>query len=151
MDMKKTVLLRALLGFPLGIALGQLITLCISACYGGEYYPCVPTLVAQLGSELAAVALQTLLCGVLGAACAAASCAFQMEHWSISKATAVHFLVLSLSMLPIAYFSHWMEHTFAGVLAYFGVFLAIYAMIWLLLYRSVHTKVQKINKALKKG
>ena len=128
MDMKKTVLLRALLGFPLGIALGQLITLCISACYGGEYYP-----------------------GVLGAACAAASCAFQMEHWSISKATAVHFLVLSLSMLPIAYFSHWMEHTFAGVLAYFGVFLAIYAMIWLLLYRSVHTKVQKINKALKKG
>ncbi len=148
--MKRTVLMRVLLGFPLGIAIGYIITIAISACYGTTYLPCTPSLAAELGSELSAVILQAVLCGILGAACAAASCAFQVERWSLAKATAVHFLVLSFSMLPIAYVSHWMEHTLSGVLCYFGIFVGIYVLIWFIQYLGIRARVRRINAKLQK-
>ncbi len=65
--MKKAIISRALMGFPAGIAIGQCISLLVSAILGqGTFEACMPSFVAAMGSELAAVALQTLLCGVLG-------------------------------------------------------------------------------------
>ena len=44
--MKKEALLRGLLGVPLGIALGHIISLLASlGLAGGEFSPCVPSLV----------------------------------------------------------------------------------------------------------
>ena len=43
--MKKKLLLRGALGFPIGIAIGYVITICISLMWAGGYYsPCVPEL-----------------------------------------------------------------------------------------------------------
>ena len=65
--MKKEALFRGLLGVPLGIALGHIISLLASlGLAGGEFSPCVPSLVQAMGSEVAAVALQTGLSGLLG-------------------------------------------------------------------------------------
>ena len=72
--MKKKLLLRGALGFPIGIAIGYVITICISLVWAGGYYsPCVPELAEALGSEIGAVALQALLCGLLGVGFAASS------------------------------------------------------------------------------
>ena len=47
--MKKEALLRGLLGVPLGIALGHIISLLASlGLAGGEFSPCVPSLVQAL-------------------------------------------------------------------------------------------------------
>lgn len=64
--MKKQLLLRGLLGFPIGIALGYLITILVSLGWGGgAYAPCMPALADAVGSEIGAVMLQALLCGLL--------------------------------------------------------------------------------------
>ena len=64
--MKKQLLLRGLLGFPIGIALGYLITILVSLGWGdGAYAPCMPALADAMGSEIGAVMLQALLCGLL--------------------------------------------------------------------------------------
>ena len=95
--MKKKLLLRGALGFPIGIAIGYVITICISLVWAGGYYsPCVPELAEALGSEIGAVALQALLCGLLGAGFAASSVIWEMESWSIARQTGVYFFIISL-------------------------------------------------------
>ena len=65
--MKKKLFLRGALGFPIGIAIGYVITICISLMWAGGYYsPCAPELAEALGNEISAVILQALLCGLLG-------------------------------------------------------------------------------------
>lgn len=149
--MKKIVFLRGLLGFPLGIAVGYIITIFISFSLGtGQYSPCVPQLAEALGSEVGAVALQTALCGLIGASFAACSVIWEMEKWSIAKQTGIYFLITALTMMPIAYFLNWMEHTITGFLVYFGVFAVIFLIIWAIQYLIWRRKINQMNEKLKK-
>ncbi len=149
--MKKKLLQRSVIGFPIGIAIGYLITICISLGWGGgDYLACVPEMAAAVGSEVGAVALQAVLCGLLGAGCAASSVIWEVEHWSMVKQTGLYFLALSLLMLPIAYFSYWMEHTVQGFLSYFGIFVLIFATMWLTQWGINRRNVRKMNEKLQK-
>lgn len=147
--LKKTIG-RGALGFPLGVCIGYVITICISVVLAtGEYSPCVPALADELGSELAAVILQAALCGILGAAFAAASVIWEMEKWSLAKQTGIYFLVVSLAMLPIAYLARWMEHSLAGFLLYFGLFVAIFVVVWIIQYLVWKSKIKHMNASIK--
>ena len=47
--MKKKIILRGALGFPLGIAVGYVITICTSLIWADGYYsPCVPELIESI-------------------------------------------------------------------------------------------------------
>ena len=147
--MKKKLLLRGALGFPIGIAIGYVITICISLMWAGGYYsPCAPELAEALGNEISAVILQALLCGLLGAGFAASSVIWEMESWSLVRQTGVYFLIISLIMLPIAYAAYWMEHSAAGVLGYFGVFVLIFAVIWGIQSVIGKWNVKKMNEKI---
>ena len=59
--MKRKILLRGMLGFPIGVAIGYFITIIISLIWAGGYYsPCVPDLISIMGNEIYAVLLQAL-------------------------------------------------------------------------------------------
>lgn len=149
--MKKKALLRGLLGFPLGIAIGYIITILISLFYGQGYYlPCVPSLAESAGSELGAVLLQAVLCGLLGSCFASCSIIWELDSWSILKQTGVHFLITAFVMLPIAYINKWMEHSIGGFLLYLAVFIIIFALIWLIQYIFWKNKIKEINQLLNK-
>lgn len=149
--MKKKAFLRGLLGIPLGISIGYVITIAISIAAGhSEYFPCVPLMVDAMGSEINAVVLQTLLCAFLGAAFGAASVIWELDHWSIRKQTGIYFLVVSIAMLPVAYATYWMPHSLAGFLVYFGIFTFIFLVIWLLQYFIWKGKIKRINRKLAK-
>jgi hypothetical protein len=45
-----------------------------------------------------------------------------MEEWSLTKQTVLYFIIITTAMFPIAYATHWMRHTFVGVLSYIAVF-----------------------------
>ena len=78
--MKKEILKRSLFGAPLGIAIGVIITIIISLTVGdGRFYAVVPELVNDMGSEINAVTLQTVLSMVYGAAWAGASVVWDAE------------------------------------------------------------------------
>ncbi len=150
--MKKKLIARSALGFPLGISIGYLITIAISLGWAdGSYAPCVPALITVMGSEIRAVILQAALCGLLGAGFAASSVIWEIEGWSIARQTGVYFLAISLIMMPIAYFTYWMEHSAAGVLRYFGIFALIFLLIWLLKFAVIRRSVKKLNETLRKA
>ncbi len=147
--MKKKILFRILWGFPSGMALGQIITILISLVYGdGGYYPCVPELISLMGSELGAVALQAFLCGILSSGFAAASVIWEIENWGLVKQTGIYFLIISLIMMPIAYVTYWMEHSLKGIASYFGIFVLIFVLIWVIQYAIAWWNVKKLNRSL---
>lgn len=147
--MKKNMILRGLLGFPIGISIGYVITIITSLIWGGGYYsPCVPELISVMGNEIRAVLLQTLLSGLIGTSCAAFSVIWEVEHWSIMKQTALYFLIISVTIIPISYILRWMEHSVAGFLQYFGIFAAIFALIWITETLILKHNVDKMNKNL---
>ena len=147
--MKKKIIMRALLGAPIGLAISTIISSAISyARGGGSYRAIVPELAADCGSELSAVTLQALCSLLYGAAFAGASVIWEREEWSLTKMTLTHLLVCSLATFPIAYCMYWMEHSVSGVLLYFGVFLMIYAAIWLGQYSSIKRKLDAINRKM---
>lgn len=149
--MKKNVLQRALLGIPLGISLGYVITILISLINGnGEYFSVPPQLVLDLGNEINAVLMQTLLCGILGGGFAAASVIWELEDWSLAKQTGIYFLISSLLMLPVAWLAKWMEHSFRGFLVYFGIFLIIFVVIWIIQYLIIRENIKKMNAKITK-
>jgi len=149
--MKKKLLQRAVIGFPIGIAIGYLITIFISLGWGsGDYLACMPELATDVGSEAGAVALQALLCGLLGAGGAASSVIWEVERWNMVQQTGLYFLLLSLLMLPIAYFSYWMEHSAQGFLSYFGIFMLNFVVIWLMQWGVGRRSVRKMNEKLQK-
>ncbi len=148
--MVKKIIGRGVIGFFGGITLSYLITLAISLCVGdGSYHAIEPRLIEDFGTELNAILIQSALSGVMGLGCALASLIWDNERWGFLKQTVLHFFVVSLSILPIAYFCRWMEHSPSGILSYTMLFVCIYAFIWLALFITYKSKVNKINQALK--
>ncbi len=150
--MKKRLILQGLLGFPLGIAIGFVITILISICVGdGSFYPVTPELMETMGNELNAVILQTVLCGVMGSGFAMASIIWEMDSWSLAKQSGIYFSVACIIMLPIAYVTNWMKHSVGGVLAYIGVFVVIFLTVWLIQYYAWKRKIKKMNDCIRKS
>lgn len=150
--MKKKLILRGLLGMPVGISIGFIITIIISVFIGnGEFYAVAPELAASMGNELNAVILQTVLCGIMGIGFAMASVIWEIDSWSLAKQSAVYFVIISAVMLPIAYAANWMKHSAAGVISYIGIFAAIFVIVWLTQYFSWKAKIKKINARVEKN
>lgn len=145
--MKKQLIKRGLLGFPLGIALGYVITIIVSAFFGKGYYSAVmPELVTMMGNEINAVILQTLLCGILGTGFAMTSLIWEIDSWSLAKQSGIYFAIACALMLPIAYITNWMKHTLFGILSYIGLFVLIFIIVWLSQYFALRSRITKINR-----
>jgi len=63
----------------------------------------------------------------------------------------VHLLVCSAATFPIAYFARWMPHNAKGIALYFGIFVAIYLVVWLSQYSAIKKRVKQINEKLQKS
>ena len=150
--MKKKVIVRCLIGAPIGLALSTMITIAISLTVGdGRFYAVVPELIADCGTEINAVLLQSICSLLYGAAWAGASIIWEADHWSILRQTITHLIICSLCTFPIAYFMRWMDHSVFGILSYFGIFFAIYVIIWISQYMAIKKRIRQINSEVKKN
>ena len=148
--MKKKVLMRTLIGAPIGLLISLVIALIISFVIGdGAYYPVIPELAEDCGGELWAVLLQSACSLLYGAAWGGASVIWEMERWSLLRQTVTHLVICSAATFPVAYFTRWMPHSVVGILGYYGIFLGIYALIWLSAYASMRARVRAFNEKVK--
>ncbi len=148
--MKTPIIKRTLLGFPLGLAWSQVITIVISLFIGdGGYYPFVPSLKETMGSDMGAILLQALLSGLMGSGFACMSFVWERDDWSMMKQCGIYFFAMAAFMLPVAYFTHWMERSLLGVATYYGLFTAIFLIIYGAQYLLWRQKIKKLNRTLK--
>ncbi len=146
--MKKNIIQRGLFGIPVGITIGLVITLGISIAIGdGTFYPVTPQLIDVMGgNQLYAVILQTVLCGVMGAGFSIASIIWEIDSWSLTKQSAVYFVVACVIMFPISYAANWMHHSVMGVISYIAMFIGIFIIVWPMQYCAWKIQLKKINK-----
>ena len=150
--MKKEFVLRVFIGLLGGIVISYLITIGISLAIGDRsYYSCVPSLIERFGNEVTAIIIQTVLSAVLGAGFAGSSIIWEMDEWSLLKQTSIYFGIVSVLMMTIAYICEWMEHSVKGVLSYFGIFFAIFIVVWIVQYLIWKVRVSKIKAKIQKN
>ncbi|MEE1219752.1 MAG: DUF3021 domain-containing protein [Ruminococcus sp.] len=148
--MFKEILKRCALGAVFGIALSQVIAIFISLCIAdGSFYAVVPSLAERINSEIGAAIIQTVCSILYGAMFGGMSIIWELDNWSILKQTVVHFLVVSVVTMPIAYITEWMNHSALGVIIYFAIFAVIYAFIWFGQYMAIKTRINEVNKKVK--
>ncbi len=149
--MKKKILMQGLIGFPVGIAVGFVITLIVSVILGtGEYHPVTPEFAELIGNELNATILQAILCGIIGSGFGIASLIWTIDAWSLAKQSGIYFATICVLMFPIAYITNWMKHSLGGVLRYVGIFAAIFAFVWIVEYLILWKKIRKMNASVKR-
>ena len=144
--MKKNLFLRCLLGAPIGLTISIFITLIVSIAIGdGSYHAVHPELVSDFGTELNAVLIKASVSMFFGAVFAGVSVIWDMP-WSLLRMTITHFAVCSVVTLPIAYYMRWTERSLVGILMYFGTFVAIYTVIWIISFCAMKRKLKAINE-----
>ena len=145
----KKIILRSLIGAPIGLAISTIIAIIISLIINdGNFYPVVSTLIDDFGSQINAVLVQSLCSLLYGASWGGASIIWKLDSWSLLRQTATHLIICSSATFPIAYFMHWMPKNLLGIVTYFGIFLAIYFGIWISQYFSIKAKLNELNNSI---
>lgn len=147
--MKKKLIQRGLLGIPLGIAIGHIITVIISIIIGdGLFYPVRPESVKIIGNELNAVVVQTVFSGIVGACFGMASVVWEIDSWSLAKQSGIYFAIACIIMFPISYFANWMPRSIAGIISYVGIFVGIFIFSWLIQYFVWKKRIREVNAGI---
>lgn len=150
--MKKRLFRLCALGACVGVTISVTITLIISAVIGdGNYYPVPPQLIRDCGTELTAVLVQLAGALLYGGALAGASVIWSVERWSLLRQTLTHLLVCSAATLPAAWGLYWMPHSIRGILEYFGIFFALYLLIWTVTYGRIKRQIRQFNEKIGKA
>ena len=140
--MRSRMIRRIILGFLLGTAIGNLI-----AWFFGSYVSSM--LVARMGSVPAAILVQSLVSGLYGSFALTGTLFYDVEQWSLTRSSVMHFLVIAVLYVPTAMFLGW-AYSAAEILIVEGILLVAYFIIWLVIYLRYKKKVRSLNEMLNK-
>lgn len=143
--MLSSVLKRAGIGFLIGMAVGNLIAWMTSAGSGMIYNP---AFMERMGGLTAAMIIQTLLSGLLGAVSMAGMAFYEIDRWPLALGTAAHFLIIEAFYVPIALVLRWVEGP-AELLISMAIQLVIFILIWLIMYLRYKAQVRELNELQK--
>ncbi len=148
--MFKEVLRRIGVGAVFGVTLSQLIAIIISLCIAdGNFYAVVPSLAERMNSEIGAAIVQTVCSILYGGMFGGMSIVWELDNWSILKQTIVHFSVVFVVTMPIAYITEWMQHSILGAIIYFVIFAFSYVFIWFSQYMTMKKHLDDVNEKMK--
>lgn len=134
---------NAAFGFILGMAVGNF----IAALTGAEMLV-APSLVKRIGSWQAAVLVQTLLSGVIGAAGMGGMSFYDIERWSLLRTALTHYALCIAVCLPVALFLSWIDNLvdFLVIITMMGIG---YMIIFFIMYAYYKKQVKELNELQK--
>ncbi len=146
--MKKYILPRALIGFMAGIAIENLIIICISLGVGQLMAVTPDFLTLCGGREVLAFSLQTLLVGLIGIAFAEASISFQMETWSFGRQYLLFCLSTTAIWVPVSLLC-WFPRDIGGLINLLLSFSSTYLVNWFIQLSVSRKNVRRLNEKLR--
>ncbi len=148
--MKVTFIKRALLGFPLGMAIGYTISIIFSLAFAKGYYGAVhPQLIETFGNEINAVVVQAILWGLSGFIFAGFSVIWEKDNWSLFKQTIIVFSVYLLTTMVVGYILKWFEISLFQIIIFIMIFIFVFFVIWILVYLKTKKVVENFNDKIK--
>ena len=136
---------KAGIGFLVGVLAGNLI-IWLSGASGGLMIS--PELIARVGSETGAMAVQTLTMGLYGAVCMGGMMLYRVESWSLALSTAVHYLMIAVLFVLMDRALCWNDSS-KTILLIELIQLVAFVFIWLIIYLRYKSEVRSLNEELK--
>lgn len=81
---------------------------------------------------------------------AGASVFNQIERWGIARSVAAHFISIYTVYLACYLINRWLPLRWDIILLFTGIFLLVYAVIWLTVYLIVRRTSRNLNKSMEK-
>ena len=134
---KKAVILGAI-GMILGIFIGAGFWYLMS----GE--------VPETSTSLSAMMLHLLLSGVLGMVANGSSVIYEIEEWSIVRATITHFIIAMGVFYVIAFTLRWFSPSDPACWIMSAIMVIVYFTIWMVQSLIFKHKVKRMNEELRK-
>jgi len=125
--MKKMLIIRIVIGFIVGVVMGNLITLMVNLAYGEGAILVPPHQVEAMGYGLALI-FQTVLSGLLGVVCIGGISFYDIETWSLLQATIAHSLSMMISFIVVFSALQWVPFTLVNCLVIAALVLVTYAL-----------------------
>ncbi len=134
----------------IGIFIGVLISLFFNYFnHSNQYYPSGPSFVERFNRPLNAVAVSVLLWVIIGQLFGFGSLIFNIKQWSLFKKTIINFLTYYLGFVPLAILAGWFPLNLTNFFIFTGIFIVIYAIIWLINAHMILTDIKKVNQKIK--
>ncbi|MDI9470123.1 MAG: DUF3021 domain-containing protein [Bacillota bacterium] len=143
--MKKRLLVRLLAGLVSGVFLVHVITLLVNYASLGQHLVCMPELTEKLGPDRAIV-FQTILGAICGMVAHAGMCFFDIEKWSLLRASVVHCALILITFLPIGLQLYWFSFDLVAILIMAFAIILVYALIWLIMYIAWKRDIRQMNR-----
>ena len=135
-------------GAFIGVGIGFTLNL-IFSFLNGEYYPGIPSFLNQYDSMLIAITVQTLIYMSLGIIQSFSTDIMNNQKRSLLSNTIIHFSIIFLPLLVVAYILHWGRDLLGLLVIGFSV-LVVYFIIWVVSYLSTKSQIDKINQTISK-
>ena len=100
-------------------------------------------------SGSAGTILYLIYCGVIGAAGMAGTMLYDIERYSLTRATATHLLIVLTGLLLLGVFLGWKPNEIQ-VWIIIGADVAVFFLIWIIMYLSYKRRIRRMNEELKK-
>jgi hypothetical protein len=143
--MKKLLITRSLAGIVVGVTAVNIITILVNYLGQGQALICMPELTERLGFTTAVV-VQTLLGALLGVLAIGGMCFFDIEEWSLLRASVAHFALILFSYMTIGLLLHWFSFHIIPILIMTFAIIFAYALIWLIMYLAWKREVREMNR-----
>lgn len=140
----KKIISGAFIGVGIGFTLNLLFSF-----LNGEYYPGVPSFLDQYDSTLIAITVQTLIYMSLGIIQSFSTDIMNNQKRSLLSNTIIHFSIIFLPLLVVAYILHWGRNLLGLLVIGFSI-LVVYFIIWIVSYLSIKSQIDKINQTILK-
>ena len=137
-EIRKKMLLLALRGFFLGVLVGIAIMFAEVSFWGADM------------PDMAYLIRHLILSGVVGLVPNAAVVMYEIEEWSIARATITHFVVTFGTLYAVAFVQGWFVPWSIGFWIMTVVCLVMYIIIWLIQYLIYKRQIRKMNEELQK-
>ena len=143
---------RIISGFICGMAIGNLIAIAFSYCFSPEHVLIfAPSLLEKAGSQANALALQTVLSGVYGAVGFGGMSFYEIEQWSLIKATVTHYVLILFTFILIGPYLGWVSLNVKDVGFMFILLTIAFFIIWLIMFLRYQAEVRELNNLLTSG
>lgn len=144
--MRKKALIYGVIGLFVGLFVGNLISFLSS----DHVFPWVaPEFAQQIGNGTVAFLLQSLIYALDGAVCMGGMVLYDIDEWSLLRATLTHYVIVVLAYLLMSLllcFSNSVWET----LIILGIMTVIFFIIWLIIYLVYRKQVKELNELNRK-
>ena len=134
-DSLKKIIIRSSIGFALGLAVGA-------------FFWFLPGNGDSSEVTVWYAVRHFLVSGLFGAYAMGSTYFYEVEHWSITRATLTHFIPLLVLYFTVGLLQGWFAFGSPMFWIMLGMWLAMYAVIWIICYTSYRRQIRKMNRQL---